>query len=118
MHIFQLWQLYLDNVNPLMRITHTPTLQPRIVAAASNMLGVSPVLEALLFGIYAAAVLSLTAPDCEAMLGSSKNELLIKYQFGCQQALLNCGFLRTSDRDCLTALYLYMVSHSFAALHP
>lgn len=33
----------------------------------------------------------------------------MKYQFGCQQALSNCGFLRSSDRDCLTALYLYLV---------
>lgn len=34
----------------------------------------------------------------------------MKYQFGCQQALLNCGVLQSSDRDCLTALYLYLVS--------
>lgn len=34
----------------------------------------------------------------------------MRYQFGCQQALLNCGVLQCSDRDCLTALYLYLVS--------
>lgn len=25
-HIFRLWQIYLDNVNPLLKVTHTPTL--------------------------------------------------------------------------------------------
>ncbi|GKU11278.1 unnamed protein product, partial [Fusarium langsethiae] len=30
-HLFRLWQIYLDNVNPLLKVTHTPTLQARIV---------------------------------------------------------------------------------------
>jgi hypothetical protein len=63
-----------------------------------------------MFSIYSMSVLTLTVEDCQSMFGSSKEDLLTKYQFGCQQALLNAGFLRTSDRDCLTALLLYLVS--------
>ena len=108
--IFRLWQIYLDNVNPLLKVTHTPSLQGRIIEAASNIKTINPTLEALMFSIYCMSVLSLMVEDCQTMFGSSKEELLMRYQFGCQQALLNCGFLRSSDRDCLTALYLYLVS--------
>lgn len=107
--IFRLWQVYLDNINPLLKVTHTPTLQPRIIEAVSNVATISPALEALLFSIYCMAV-SLIEDDCQAIFGSSKEDLLTRFQFGCQQALLNCGFLRTNDRDCLTALFLYLVS--------
>ena len=108
--IFRLWQIYLENVNPLLKVTHTPSLQGRIIEAASNVSNISPTLEALMFSIYCMSILSLTMDDCQAMFGSSKVDLLTRYQFGCQQALLNCGFLRCDDYDCLTALYLYLVS--------
>ncbi|MCJ1284569.1 hypothetical protein MMC26_003902 [Xylographa opegraphella] len=108
--IFRLWQLYLENVNPLLKVTHTPSLQGRIIEAATNVFNIKPDLEALMFSIYCMSVLSLSVDDCQAIFGSSKADLLTRYQFGCQQALLNCGFLRSGDRDCLTALYLYIFS--------
>ena len=108
--IFRLWQIYLDNVNPLFKVTHTPSLQGRIIEAASNITNIDPTLEALMFGIYCTSILSLTSDGCQTTFGSSKEDLLMSYQFGCQQALLKCGFLRSRDRDCLTAFYLYLVS--------
>ena len=109
-HIFRLWQIYLDNVNPMIKVTHTPSLQGRIIEAASDITNINPTLEALMFGIYCTSILSLSSEDCQTTFSSSKENLLMNYQFGCQQALLKCGFLRSSDRDCLTALYLYLVS--------
>lgn len=108
-HLFRLWQVYLDNVNPLLKVTHTPTLQGRIVEAASNLKDTPPTLEALMFGIYCVAVLSLDEEECQAMFKQSKLQLSTRFQFGCQQALVNSQFLRTASRDCLTALYLYLV---------
>lgn len=109
-HIFRHWQTYLDNVNPLLKVTHTPSLQARIVDAAGNVANISPSLEALMFSIYSISTLSLSGPDCESIFSLSKEELATKYQFGCQQALLNCGFLRANDLDTLAALYIYLVS--------
>lgn len=109
-HLFRLWQIYLEHVDPLLKVTHTPTLQASIVEAASNLKDISPSLEALMFSIYCMAVLSLSCEECESMFKTSKNELTTRYHFGCQQALLNCNFLRTGSRDCLTALFLYLVS--------
>ncbi len=109
-HIFRLWQTYLDNVNPLLKVIHTPSLQGRIIEAASNVTNINLTLEALMFSIYCMAILSLDEDVCQAIFSSSKEDLLTRFRFGCQQALLNCGFLRSNDRDCLTALYLYLVS--------
>lgn len=109
--IFRLWQIYLDNINPLLRVTHTPTLQGRIIEAASNIKDIKPTLEALMFGIYCTAITSLHEKDCQNMFGYPKEDLLRKYQFGCHQSLLNCKFLRSRDLECLTALYLYLVSN-------
>ena len=107
--IFKIWQIYLDKVNPLLKVTHTPSLQARIIEATSNIRDIDPNLEALMFGIYSMSVLSVTVEDCSATFGSSREDLLMRYQFGCQQALLNCKLLQSSDRDCLTALFLYLV---------
>ncbi len=110
MQIFRLWQIYIDNVDPLLKVTHTPSLQGRIVAATANLASVDHNLEALMFSIYCVAIHSLSQIDCEEIFSSSKTELLELYHPACEQALLNSAILRTSDRDCLTAFLLYMVS--------
>lgn len=111
--IFRLWQVYLDNVNPLLKVTHTPTLQPRIIDAASDIGSVNPAFDALLFSIYAVSVMSLSEDECQASFHIPRDVLLSRYQVACKQALLKCAPWRSNDRDCLTALYLYLVS----ALH-
>ncbi|OAP64447.1 hypothetical protein AYL99_00419 [Fonsecaea erecta] len=108
--IFRLWQIYLDNVNPLLKVTHTPSLQGRIIEAASNISKISPILEALMFSIYCTSVSSLAVEECQSLFNCPKEDLLMRYQHGCQQALLNCSFLRTNDRECLTAWFLYLIS--------
>lgn len=107
--IFRLWQIYSDNVNPLLKVTHAPTLQARILDAAVDVAGISHELEALMFSIYCAAIISLSEEECVSLLGGSKAERLRRYQDACHQALINCGFLRSRDRDCLTAFFLYLV---------
>ncbi|KXL44297.1 hypothetical protein M433DRAFT_109311 [Acidomyces richmondensis BFW] len=108
--IFKLWQLYLENVDPLLKITHTPTLQSRIIDATSNICNISHSLHALMFAIYCIVILSLDEGYCLATFGSCKRDLLNTYQFGCQQALLNCQFMRSSNREILTALLLFLLS--------
>ncbi|KAK1704813.1 hypothetical protein BDP67DRAFT_417441 [Colletotrichum lupini] len=107
-HIFRLWQIYLDNVNALLRVTHAPSFQARIIEAVSSVENMSPALEALMFSIYSMAILSLSEDACYETFKQPRALLLTKYQFGCQQALSNSQFLRTNDIDCLTALFLYL----------
>ena len=111
-HIFKLWQIYLENVNPLLKVTHTPTLQGRIIDAASRVGSMDPSQAALMFSIYCMSISSLDDRECRAIFATPKEQLLIRYQLGCQQSLLNAGFLRSGSRDCLIALFLYLVSPS------
>ncbi|OJJ34571.1 hypothetical protein ASPWEDRAFT_112834 [Aspergillus wentii DTO 134E9] len=108
--IFRLWQIYLDNVDPLLKVTHTHTTQNQIVEAVSNLSNVDPGVEALMFSIYCVAMLSLASEECEVLLGSPKQALLAKFQSACQQALVNCGFLRSDNRNCLVAFFFYLIS--------
>ena len=117
-HIFRLWQIYQDNINSLLKVSHIPTLQARILDAASDLANNDPPLAALMFSMYCVSILSLVEDECITLFGWPRRELLQRYQFGCQQALLRCGFLRSGDRDCLTALYLYLVSLEPARLQP
>jgi len=107
--IFKLWQVYLENVDPLLKITHSPTLQTRIIDAATNLEAISPALEALMFSIYCVSILTLPEDDCVSFFGKDSKILLAGFQLGCQQALLRSQVLRTSDLDCLTALFFYLV---------
>lgn len=108
--IFRLWQIYLENIDPLLKVTHTPTLQPRIINAVSNLEGISPSLEALIFSIYCISVMSLTNQQCRSLFRSPRRDLQARYHFACQQSLLNCKVLRSGSVESLTALYLYLVS--------
>ncbi|KAF7554451.1 hypothetical protein G7Z17_g2915 [Cylindrodendrum hubeiense] len=80
-HIFRLWQIYLDNVNPLLKVTHTPTLQPRIIKAMGNMKNINRPLEALMFSIYCMAILTVSEDECQSLFGSPKSDLVMRFQF-------------------------------------
>ncbi|KUL88694.1 hypothetical protein ZTR_05188 [Talaromyces verruculosus] len=76
--MFKLWQVYLDNVDPLLKVTHAPTLQRQIIDAASNRRKLKPAFEALLFSIYCVALKSMAPEDdVDAIFGASKSDLLV-----------------------------------------
>lgn len=107
--MFVLWQAYMDDVDPLLKVTHNPTIQARLVDAMGNMASMGPTMHALMFGIYCVAVRSMSDESCLAKCGAPKKEVLSAYQLGCQQAIWRCNFLRSNDRDTLTAVLLYLV---------
>ena len=109
-HIFRLWQTFLDNVNPLTNIIHAPTMQKSILEAVGDLGQVPRGLEALMFAIYAFAVTSLSPQDCENTFGDTRPRLLAKYRLGTQKALIRAEFLRSSDLVILQAFVLHLVS--------
>jgi hypothetical protein len=108
--IFQLWQIYLNNVNPLLKISHVPTLQNQIVKASADLAEVDESFEALMFAIYAISVTSMPNDEVEAAFGDSKNALLARYHAASQQALINAKFMSSTELTTLQALLLYLVS--------
>jgi hypothetical protein len=108
--IYKLWQVYLDNVNPLSKIIHQPTLQSAIFDASFNLDKVGRGLEALMFAIYAAATYTLTDKECADMLHDDKTNLLAKYRLGLRKALVQANFLATSEFAVLQAFTIYLMS--------
>jgi hypothetical protein len=108
--IFQLWQIYISNVNPLLKISHAPTLQALIINASANTAKIAKPLEALMFSIYLIAVNSMPEAEVHSTFGEDKNVLLSKYHGATQQALINAGFMRSTELVVLQAYLLYLVS--------
>lgn len=108
--IFKLWQVYLDNINPLIKVFHAPTVQQTILDASSNLDDIPRSVEALLFAMYSIALSSLGDVECESIMGEPKPVLTQRFRSGAQFALINAAFLRTSDLMVLQALVLFLVS--------
>ncbi|KAJ4149810.1 hypothetical protein NW754_001243 [Fusarium falciforme] len=107
-HIFQLWQIYIENINPLLKITHIPTVQAQIIEASSDIANAPSNIEALMFSIYFMAITSLEDADVYKRFNESKKELLARYHSGTQQALTKAGFMRVNDPILLQAYILYL----------
>lgn len=110
--IFQLWQVYIDNINSLLKITHVPSIQPQMLQAASNLENAPKNIEALMFGVYLMAITSMEDSAVQSMFNESKNQLLTRYLSATQQALINASFMRVDDPILLQAFVLYLVRYS------
>ncbi|WYZ46430.1 hypothetical protein EsH8_IX_000655 [Colletotrichum jinshuiense] len=108
--IFQLWQIYINNVNPLLKITHVPTVQGLIIEASANLEKIPKSVEALMFAIYLMAVTSLEDAEVAKMFNEPKPTILSRFHTALQQALVNAGFMRTSDTMVLQAYMLYLIA--------
>ncbi|KAF2680491.1 hypothetical protein K458DRAFT_421427 [Lentithecium fluviatile CBS 122367] len=105
--MFKLWQTYLDNVNPLMKLFHSPTVQQLISNASGRLDNLPKNVEALLFSIYCMAVESMSEAECDAIMGESKTVVSQRFKTATQHALVNANVLKTSDLMVLQALVLF-----------
>lgn len=111
--IFRLWQIFLDNINPLTKLIHAPTTQQRLLDASAKIETISKESEALMFAIYLSAIQSMSADECQSVMGESKGVLIRRYHPAVRSALLRANF--TSSLNVLVvqafALYLLSVRH-------
>lgn len=112
-HTFRLWQLFVDRVNPLMKIVHVPSVQPYVMEAATNMESIPLNYQALLFSVFVMATISLSETEALQILGCSREDALRKYTTGTKTALTKFNFLKNYDMIVLQALLLYLVRGSF-----
>lgn len=66
-------------------------------------------MQALMFAIYFAAITSLTHEECTLQIGEHKEELLARYRYGTEQALVQAQLLNSSEMVTLQALVIYLV---------
>ncbi|KAI1758557.1 fungal-specific transcription factor domain-containing protein [Hypoxylon sp. FL1150] len=109
-HVFRLWQIFLERVNPLTKVIHVPTVQPLLVEAATSRTNISKTNEALLFSIYLMATVSLTEDECMERFGCTKDNAYSRFSKGCRSALMRIGILKNYDLVVLQSLVLYLFS--------
>ncbi|KAF2492577.1 hypothetical protein BU16DRAFT_513756 [Lophium mytilinum] len=108
--ILQLWQIFVENIDPLTKIVHVPTLRPAIQKAASSIGTIPRSFEALVFAIYSVAVMSLKDEECEERLGEPRKILLSRYNSATKVALSRAKFMGTTNLVVLQALVLHILS--------
>lgn len=104
-----IWQVYVENVDPLVKILHVPTMNPIIRKIRSDMDNLPAGLEALMFSIYYAAITSLEDDEVKTNFGAEKSHLIRQFRYGTEQALAKANFLNTSDLVVIQAFALFLV---------
>ncbi|KAK5168131.1 uncharacterized protein LTR77_006699 [Saxophila tyrrhenica] len=102
--LFSLWQLFIDRVDPLLKILHVPTTQRQIFQASSQMMEDDPGFTALMFAICYAAISST-----QNGLASEREATLTRYRHGLQSALVRAEFLSRPTLYSLQALVLFLI---------
>lgn len=103
------WQTFLENVHPLVKILHAPTMTKTIKEVQNNLNNLSKSTEALMFSIYFATITSMNAEQVQSNFGISKATLLKQYRFGTEQALARAGLLNTNEIVTVQAFILFLV---------
>ncbi|KAL6836966.1 fungal-specific transcription factor domain-containing protein [Trichoderma camerunense] len=104
-----LWSVYLENVDPLLKILHVPTMEAILREARRNPEKLTPGNETLVFAVYFAAVVTLEEADVQTNFGTGKEELLAQFRFAVEQSLAKANFLNTSDFAVVQALTLFLL---------
>ena len=107
--MFSLWQIYLENVDPLLKLVHAPSVQRHLIRASHNLAKQNSAQQALMFSIYYAAVMSTPGQKPQPDLQEDRSVLLERYRFGLEQALARADFLATQDVTVLQAFVLYLI---------
>jgi hypothetical protein len=108
-HIFRLWQIFVENVNPLLKIVHVPTFQQRIFEVSWNIPSISKPTQAIMFAVYTLAIGSLSSLDCLKLFDQERNVLFEQYRKSTMQSLIAAEVLSTRDVEVLQAFVLFLV---------
>lgn len=108
--IHQLWRIYTENVDPLTKVIHVPSLRPAIIKAVEDISNIPHTFEALIFAIYGAAVMSLDDQECQKKFQRSHHTLLSRYISNTKNALARVNFMATTSLVVLQALVLHILT--------
>lgn len=109
--IFALCNVYLDQVDRVIKVLHRPSLKRHLVDGHSYAVGRSSVNaeNALDAAVFYAAVASMTDRQCQSLFHCDRATVLPEYQKACEMALNRADLTRTRDITVLQAFVLYLV---------
>jgi hypothetical protein len=115
-YIFTLWQIFLENVDPILKLIHVPLTQRQLLWASQNLTRIPPAFESLMFSIYFAAVTSTQSPASHPKnFRVDRQTSLNQYKSGLEAALAKAKFMSRPDVTTVQALTLYLVCARLSA---
>jgi hypothetical protein len=109
--VHQLWDIFVENVDPLTKVVHVPTLQPAFKKTLADLSGAVPRgFEALMFAIYSTAIMSLSDEECIQRFSEPHRSLLSRYTRATSVALSRARFMGTTSLVVLQALVLHLLA--------
>ena len=102
------WEMYKENVDPLIKIFHRPYTEKIMLEASQDLDHVSKPLEVMMFAIYFAVVTSVSAEECMTIFYIEKQAALKRYRFAFEQALARASFLSTQELVVLQSFTLFL----------
>ncbi|KAF7597110.1 hypothetical protein BBP40_010584 [Aspergillus hancockii] len=105
-----LWDIYLENVAPLLPIVHKPTGKQLFANAAEHPESLDKNSEALLLAMYFVSVVSLTPEQCISLLGEERDASVSRYRFAVEQALSKANLLNTQSLMLLQAAVIFLIA--------
>jgi hypothetical protein len=77
--MISLWQKYLENVDPILKILHTSSTQKQLMGNARGQEVASPPTECLMSAIHYAAVVTISVEDCRVEFNQNKSDMVKRY---------------------------------------
>src|SRR3569833_1009460 len=102
------WQVFLDRVDPLVKILHRPTVERLLGRSLYEKDLLRDCEVVLLFTIFFSSIISISAHEVETIFSISKPTIVSTYHSAIHEALSRNGFLATEDLTTLQALVLFL----------
>ncbi|KAL2822572.1 fungal-specific transcription factor domain-containing protein [Aspergillus granulosus] len=103
-----LWEIYAENVKPLLPIVHGPAAQQLFIKAAQAPDALNKDNETLVLTMYFAAIVSTSNEQCMAQLGEARDTLVGRYRFAVEQAFSKASLLNTQSLTLIQALAIFL----------
>lgn len=103
------WDVYQENVAPLVTVLHKQIAKRRLMEAAQRPDAMDKNSEALIFAIYLITVVSMSSEECLEKLGESRDAAVKRYRFATEQALAKANFLNTQSLLLLQAAVMFLI---------
>lgn len=108
--IVSLWNNYLENFHPIVKIVNEPSLAKVVHAGLESCTALSPAEQALLCCMFATSLYAMSDEICLSKHKEERSILLSRYRAMARHALSNANFLLSTNIMVLQAFVMLLVS--------
>ncbi|KAL4790578.1 fungal-specific transcription factor domain-containing protein [Aspergillus venezuelensis] len=105
-----LWQKYLENVDPVIKLFHTPSAQKLVIQVLRGRDSLDLTSDCLLFAIYYATVASMFSADCKQEFSADRDVLLKQYRTGIEYLLSHLDLRGSTSMTVLQVFTIYLIT--------